>query len=272
MSLISAVRHIVRKPVVNKLIWSPARFIPQNAAIPILRGPLQGKRWIFHSTFTSCWSGFYEYEKQELFRSLVKTGDVVFDVGANVGYYTLLAATLVGPSGTVHSFEPSPRNASILRKHISCNRLVNVEFHEAAVSDKDGEAFFDFGEMPEMGFLSDEGDCRVLTLRLDSIWKRGTGVVPNLLKIDVEGAEMQVLDGAVELISGARPDLLIATHSIELHEAVCDWMADHQYSTQLLEDPYTPGSTKIGLGELLAKPMPSVSAIENVSTTGDGSR
>src|ERR1700677_2127501 len=140
MSLISAVRYIARKPGVRKIIWSPSRLIPQNAAIPILRGPLQGKRWIFHSTFTSCWLGLYEYEKQELFGSLVKTGDVVFDVGANVGYYTLLAATLVGPSGTVHSFEPSPRNASILRKHVSFNRLANVEFHESAVSDKDGEA------------------------------------------------------------------------------------------------------------------------------------
>jgi FkbM family methyltransferase len=255
MSLISAIRGIARKPVVRKIIWSPSRFIPQDAAIPILRGPLQGKRWIFHSTFTSCWLGLYEYEKQELFRSLVKPGDVVFDVGANVGYYTLLAATLAGPSGTVCSFEPSPRNAAILRQHVSFNRLVNVEFHEAAVSDKDGEAFFDFGEMPEMGFLSDKGGCRVLTLCLDSLWRRSTGRLPNLIKIDVEGAEMQVLNGAIELISNARPELLVATHSIELHEAVCGWMANHRYSTQILEDPYTPGPTKIGLGEILAKPI-----------------
>jgi len=80
--------------------------IPRSVRVPILQGPLRGKCWIVGSATHGCWLGSYEAVKQSAFAASVKAGGVTYDVGANVGFYTLLASALAGPRG--HVFASSP--------------------------------------------------------------------------------------------------------------------------------------------------------------------
>src|SRR5688572_25202486 len=105
----------------GKILRQPLKLIPPGTHVRILQGRLRGKRWIAGSSTHGCWLGSYESDKRQLFESSITPGDVVFDIGANVGFYTLLASDLVGSSGHVYSFEPVPRNIEFLNEHLSLN-------------------------------------------------------------------------------------------------------------------------------------------------------
>ncbi len=120
----------------GKLLRFPPKLIPGKTVLPILQGPLKGKKWIKGSSINGCWLGTYELDKQVLFSKYIKSGMTVFDVGANVGYYSLLASVLTGKEGKVFSFEPLPENISYLKKHIALNKLKNVSVVEKAVSNE----------------------------------------------------------------------------------------------------------------------------------------
>lgn len=104
---------------VGRMIRWPLRLIPAEAQLPILQGVLRGKRWIAGSSTHGCWAGSYEYEKQLLFTQTITKGNVVFDIGAHVGFYTLLSSVLVQDQGRVFAFEPLPRNVIYLSEHVS---------------------------------------------------------------------------------------------------------------------------------------------------------
>ena len=96
-----------------KVIRLPLRCLPPRLVVPILTGRLRGRKWIVGSGVHSCWIGSYELEKQLAFARVTPFGGTVLDLGANVGFYTVLAAELVGPSGRVHAFEPVPRETFV---------------------------------------------------------------------------------------------------------------------------------------------------------------
>jgi len=83
--------------------------------------------------------GGYENTETELFEECIKKGDVVLDLGANIGYYTLIAAKLVGESGKVYAFEPDPTNYSFLKKSVEMNNYKNIVCEQKAVSNKNGK-------------------------------------------------------------------------------------------------------------------------------------
>lgn len=97
--------------IVRPLLRHAIARIPSGKVVPILRGPLRGWKWVTGALRHSCWVGGYEPERQLEFARLVRRGDVVLDIGANVGFYTLLAARLAGPHGRVLAFEPLPRTS-----------------------------------------------------------------------------------------------------------------------------------------------------------------
>ena len=70
----------------------PLRWIPDDLVVPVLQGPLRGKKWIVGSSSHGCWLGGYEYEKQRRFAQAINPGGVVYDIGAHVGFYMLLAS------------------------------------------------------------------------------------------------------------------------------------------------------------------------------------
>lgn len=179
----------------------------------IQRGPAQGMKWIAGSAIHGCWLGTYEFDKQRVLERFVRPGMTIYDIGAQAGFYTLFFSRLVGESGKVFAFEPCPYEAHFLIDHVRINGLANARVIQAAV-----------GEKPELlGMTLDRGMCQnqlcpdstfmVPTLSLDA-----AGLpLPNLIKIDVEGAESAVLSGARRTLREARPVVFVALHSEEQH-------------------------------------------------------
>jgi FkbM family methyltransferase len=201
----------------GKLLRLPLRLIPPSFHVPILQGRLRGSWWVAGSSSHGCWLGSYEHAKRVTFEQTVREGDVVCDVGAHVGFYTLLSSVLVGPGGKVFAFEPVPRNLKYLRRHIGMNRLVNVTVVEAAVTDHSGEGSFEEQPDTTQGRLSEGGSLLVPTVSLDELWLAGKVPTPRVIKIDVEGGEMSVLAGARSLLEARRPILFLSTHGPEVH-------------------------------------------------------
>jgi FkbM family methyltransferase len=198
--------------------------------LPIVGGQLRGRWWdpASRGKIFRILNGTYEREQTRLFEQLLRPGGVVLDVGANVGYYTLLASVLVGDGGAVHAFEPEPRNAEFLRRHLRINRRRNVTVQQAAVSDRAGTARFAFGSGTGTGHLGETGELEVRTLRLDDYCAEHA-LAPAALKIDVEGAEMSVLQGARETLARHRPAIFLSTHGAEVHAACLAFLRDLGY-------------------------------------------
>ncbi len=135
------------------------------------------------------------------------SGSVCFDIGAQAGYHTLYAATMVGPSGPVFAFEPVPKNIANIKEHIAMNRLANVSVVEAAVSDFDGISHFDCASSAVAGHLSAQGSLAVRTISLDHEIDSGALPEPDYIKIDAEGAELRILEGARNLLTRRHPTL-----------------------------------------------------------------
>jgi FkbM family methyltransferase len=234
--------------LMGRALRSPFRLIPAKATVPILQGPLRGRRWIVGSATHGCWLGSYEFETQRAFARLVRAGDVVYDLGANVGFYSLLGARLAGEMGAVYSFEPLPRNLEFLRKHVSMNGLKNCCVIEAAVADFDGEMRFESSEAPATAHLSEGGDVAVRVVRLDSLLDRGEIRAPNVMKIDVECSEVKLLLGAAKTIEKYRPRILLSTHDRELHAQCVGFLERCGYRVEMLTELSLAGA------ELLASP------------------
>ena len=229
---------ISRDTFLGKLLRSPLKWIPPTAVVPILQGPLRGKKWIAGSSTHGCWIGSFEYEKQEAFARALAPGDVVYDLGANVGFYSLLSSVLVGNQGQVYSFEPLARNLAYLRKHMEMNRVQNCTVVEAAVAAVDGHAHFDPSPDPSMAHLSDQGQDTVRTVKVDTLVESGEIRPPNLMKIDIEGAESAALQGAAGTIERHRPTIFLATHGPGVHQACVQFLRDHRYRlASLTPDP-----------------------------------
>jgi len=148
---------ISNRTLVGRLLRLPLSLIPPEATMPILQSKSKGKRWIVGSSDHGCWLGSYEYAKRRAFENAVKEGSTVFDIGANAGFYTVLASALVGANGRVFAFEPVPSNLHYLREHLRLNAIKNVSVIEAAVSDRTGVAYFYEGPNASMGHIAAEG-------------------------------------------------------------------------------------------------------------------
>jgi FkbM family methyltransferase len=149
--------------------------IPNNAVLPIIQGPLKGFRWVKGAGNNGHWLGTYEKEKALFFSKLVQKGDVVFDVGAHTGYYTLLVSRLVGSKGKVYSFEPVARNIEYLKKHIKLNNCNNIEIIKAAITNHSGMVYFDDTRGFYTGRISEGQNSiktRVRALKLDDFVKK----------------------------------------------------------------------------------------------------
>ena len=221
--------------ILGRILRLPLRLIPKNWIMPIIQGQLRGKKWIVGSGEHGYWLGSYEMNKRLAFEKMIQPGFVVYDIGANVGYFTLLAAVLTGEKGQVYAFEPLPRNIEFLKKHISLNNLSNVEVIQAAVSDHSGEALFEFGASTAMGHLSPTGDLRIKMVSLDRMIANGNLFAPDVIKIDVEGAEYEVLRGAENLIETSHPILFLDTHQREAHQNTLQFLREHKYQIKILD-------------------------------------
>jgi len=228
---------ISNETIVGRILRLPLRLLPTGTVVPVLQGPLRGQKWIVGSSTHGCWLGTYELPKQLEFARSVKSGDVVYDIGANVGFYSLLAAVCAGGAGLVYSFEPAPRNIELLTRHLALNRVSNCEIVPAAVCAEDGWRMFDLSQGPCTGHLSSEGSIKVKAVSLDSFLRNGSGIrKPNILKIDVEGGEFEVLSGASRILSDYGPQIFLATHGPEHRSKCCELLESLSYHLEFLSD------------------------------------
>jgi FkbM family methyltransferase len=218
----------------GRFVRLPLSFLPPELVVPVLRGPLRGSKWILGSSLNSCWLGSYEYEKQMQIASALKPSSVFYDIGANVGFYSLLAARLV-TSGKTYAFEPLPSNVRYLRRHLKLNVVQDVEVLELAISDQVGTAFFEEAPCRLMGRLAQQGTLGVRTATLDSLVLQGKIAPPSVVKMDIEGAELPALHGASECIQQYRPVIFLATHGREVHQACCALLKSWGYGCQLID-------------------------------------
>lgn len=219
----------------GRALRAPLRWIPSEACFPILQGRLRGKKWIVGSGQHGFWLGSYEWKQQSVFEKLVEPASIVFDIGAHVGFYTLLASVLVGPAGRVFAFEPVPANIRYLRRHLDLNNIKNVTVIEAAIADRRGSACFDLGPSRSMGHFSSDGRLQVETLALDDLLSTGKLPVPDHIKIDVEGAEVMVLSGAKRVLAEFRPTLYLSTDTGDTHKQCCRLLASLGFELQPID-------------------------------------
>jgi FkbM family methyltransferase len=150
--------------------------------------------------------GFYEKYETELFKRLVKKGMIVVDVGANIGYYTLLAAHLVGNEGKVFAFEPEPYNYNLLCKNIKVNGYRNVIPVRKAAYSKSGKMklFLDKSNLGGHSLSEANVDRSAsITVEITSLddYFKNTDYRIDLIKMDVQGSEMEVLEGMTNIIN-----------------------------------------------------------------------
>jgi len=168
--------------------------------------------------------GHFEPFESEIIGSLVKPGAIIADIGANIGFYTLLFARWTGPAGKVHAFEPMPSNMELLQKNVRANGYGNVLLNCAAVTHASGfVSLFLAGENTVDHRLSDpEGTRRsieVPALRLDEYFARVESPV-DFIKMDIQGAEAAVIKTLGPLVK-RNPELILVTefwpYGLDLH-------------------------------------------------------
>ena len=145
----------------------------------------------------------YEPTTTWLIKNIIKSGYNVIDIGANIGYFTLLLAKLVGTRGIVYSIEPEPRNFLLLRRNIQLNDYRNVILEKKAISNKKGEISFLLSteSCPRITLesnLNNENMIFVETIPLDNYFQENIDI--NFIKMDIEGAEYHAVKGMSNLI------------------------------------------------------------------------
>ncbi|MBK1646841.1 hypothetical protein CKO25_19825 [Thiocapsa imhoffii] len=213
--------------------------------IKIRRGPLKGLTWKC-STHQQFWMplGIYEKETASWLLSQLSEGGVFFDVGANYGYFTLMGGSVVGDGGKVFSFEPIPTNSQIIKEMAMMNGFAHVKIVPVAVSEAAGTVEFAVEtnnanshiasfELPHASSNVLE-TVSVQTISLDEFCEENT-VFPEVIKCDVEGAEVAVLSGAKMLLEKKKSKWIISTHSKELEERCRKIMEEADYFVEGLE-------------------------------------
>lgn len=195
----------------------------------------RGLQWVVGSSTHGCWLGHYEQDTQDAIRRFLSPGMHVFDIGANAGFYTLAFARLVGHSGHVWAFEPYSENVCNLLRHVRLNALANVTVVQAALASSVGISGFSIAQSNSMGGISDTAEYLVPTLTLDGFLKQCAAPIPDLMKIDVEGAESLVLEGARNTLSEGRTVIFLSLHGIEQKQACAAFLEAIGYRLTYLD-------------------------------------
>lgn len=152
------------------------------------------------------WTIEQEQYETSLVESLVREGNIAVDIGAHVGYYTLLLAKLVGKEGKVYAFEPEPTNFAILKQNVRENGYGNVILEQKAVSNKTGTAKLYLSENTQDNRIFDSHDNRpsidIETVKLDDYFDSKDTV--DFIKIDIQGAEPLAIEGMMQLLNKNR--------------------------------------------------------------------
>ncbi|MFW9971847.1 MAG: FkbM family methyltransferase [Candidatus Odinarchaeota archaeon] len=220
------------KDFLFKFVITFMKFIPSGLPLIILRGPLKGYKLIIGAPAgsgkgISFLFNLSEPERLKMVKNLISKNFVCFDIGASIGFYSLLFSRY---SKLVYAFEPLPSNLNLLQKMLRLNKVKNVIIIPSAVADKNGESMFKAASNVAEGKLDASGTQKVSTISLDSFITKKK-VMPNLLNIDVEGAELLVLDGAKNFLSKNKPIIVMETHGHLIKEKCFTFLKQIGYAS-----------------------------------------
>jgi FkbM family methyltransferase len=189
--------------------------------------------------------GGYEAKVAGILLDYVQPGQVAYDIGANIGYMSMIMALKAGEKGKVYSFEPAPNAYGMLEANSHLNRDILFEPKRVAIADKVGKetfSFFDYDVVSRLGDHSGEySDAQVIDVEVFTLdhYINVAGIPkPDFLKIDVEGAEMRVLSGMTEVITEKHPTMLIEVHSPELSVEVVPFCEEHGYNCEIVAEEF----------------------------------
>ena len=207
-----------RLPFLAPLIRRAGQTMASGEGV-IQNGLGQGLRFDATGGYAGYLLGTSEPEEQETLARYLKPGGVFYDIGANIGFYTVIGAKIVGESGRVYAFEPFPEATAALRKNVALNDFKTVEVVEAAVSDTVGKAqFAGFDQSAKNRIVSGqkgadvESTIEVDLVTIDDFVDKTGARPPDVIMIDIEGAETAALLGMGETLKKWRPAILCEVH------------------------------------------------------------
>ncbi|MGF1539575.1 MAG: FkbM family methyltransferase [Pleurocapsa sp.] len=187
----------------------------KNRDVTIGHGIAQGLKFNTGESCPELALGTYEVPIQNIFAQQLKAGDVFYDIGANVGFFTIIAAKLVGNKGKVYAFEPGKDNASSIRHNATLNDFSQIEVIEKAVAETSGQgelllAKYSGGHALATADAPPDlaGKVTVDLVSIDELIAQNQIAPPNFVKVDVEGAELEVLKGMKETIKTYQPTII----------------------------------------------------------------
>jgi FkbM family methyltransferase len=234
----------------------------------ILKGALKGyKIKITENTQWAPLVGNWETESQYIFEKLIQEGDIVFDLGANIGIHTLLYAKLSGKKGVVIAFEPLPVNAEELENNLRLNNFTNTIVEKIAISKSTGETSFFIGVHNTQGSIDGIGNqsgqkVTVNTETLDN-YVSNSNLLPDFIKIDVEGAEKYVFEGYSKGIKKSFSTIFVESHSLEDEQVILSTLKENDYLFYLQDE-------NTGISDLGIKYLRKINPVKRLFDNQDG--
>lgn len=238
-------RSVIKQiPIVAQVQrWLLAQVLEGTEFVHVVNaGPAKGLKTIVQlPADKGIWTGTYELDFVQSLAAAIRPGDVCFDVGGWHGFCGGVMA-LNGASKTV-IFEPMPPNCERICKLIQLNPKLNIQLFQGAAGEMNGRAAFHVLDADSMGKLDSssfqkEVAGKTIDVELVSLdtWCNANSVAfPNVMKIDVEGAELMVLRGAINILKTTKPTLFIEAHSRELAREVVKLLEQFGYAPTTLE-------------------------------------
>jgi FkbM family methyltransferase len=226
--------------------------------IEVAAGDLKGYKLLLNlKAEKSRWLGTYEPELQAALRDFLRPGMTVYDVGANIGYISLMMSHQVGPQGCVMAFEALPVNVERIKKNIALNNLKNISVISAAVMDKNAPVLFHVHESVGMGKVAGSAGRRedgykaqisVPGLSLDEFVYRQGNLAPAAVKMDIEGGEVLALPGMCRILQEQHPVIFLELHGPESQKAAWETLTRAGYTLRAMQKGYPVISDPENLG------------------------
>ncbi|HEY6763822.1 MAG TPA: FkbM family methyltransferase [Candidatus Sulfotelmatobacter sp.] len=224
--------------------WIVSRFLSDRPFLHTINiGPARGLRFeVSLPLDKAVWTGIYEAQFTTAIVEHVKSGDICYDIGGYRGYVSGVMA-LAGALN-VFTFEPQPANQQAIRRLCELNPELPIKLISTALGAADESTFFkimhdsSMGKLANSSFQADAtavGEIAVTVRRIDSLVQSREIPPPNVVKIDVEGAEVDVLSGATEMLRISRPTIFVEAHGAALEEACCQKLLQLGYKIRRIE-------------------------------------
>lgn len=216
--------------------------------------------------------GIYELPVQNALSKNLKAGEVFYDIGANVGFFSIIGANLVGSTGTVYAFEPDPSNVAKIRHNSQLNSFHNITILEKAAFHSSGEGQLLITEFPGSRTLTTTAkssgkkyekspQVSVDLIAIDDLVESNDILPPTVMKIDIEGAELDALKGLRQTIKKFKPTIIYEVDDSlqngysQKKGKIDQFVQNLGYEIEVLEKSYV--NTSHYVGHVVAKPITS---------------